>query len=467
MTIKTQEEPRERMFDPSKFPLDDSAQQLVAAAVALIQSKEKRQRARRGADRDRFEAALTALVLDLAHWRLMAPDGWLYVSMTKGDYTPARRRAPFLTEGFCDLIHLMHRTKLLQVRMGTQGVFSEGRLTTIRAEGLLRDLMEEADLPFGAIGRHFGLQGDPLVLRSVKRRDSAVDLPIPKSPRADALRSEMLEINAWLNEADVDWLVSDDESRRGPDTGFRFMRRNFTGTLEGGGRLNGGFWQMMGKNTRLGSLILDEHVIAELDYGQIGLRIAYSSVGAQPPPGDLYCIPGLEQDREYVKQLMNALLAKSTAPTRFPQGMKDWFPKWNFRDVYERIKAHHEPIIPLFGRSFYLTEQRIESEILLACIHRMRELGIHGLPIHDCLLVPVHRVLQVKEILETAAFEALGVFVPVDIHVDQGFQHYLNAALTPTAETFPLVGPITTVGTNEPASNTSIGSVTVAQEKGA
>lgn len=58
------------------------------------------------------------------------------------------------------------------------------------------------------------------------------------------------------------------------------MRRHFTGTLEGCGRLNDGFWQMMGKNTRLESLMIDGYLTAELDYGEIGLRIAYSRVGA-------------------------------------------------------------------------------------------------------------------------------------------------------------------------------------------
>lgn len=466
MTIKTREEPRERMFDPSKFPRDDSAKQLVAAAVALVQSKEKRQRVRKGADRARFEAALSALVLDLAHWRRTAANGWLYVSMTKGDYTPATRRAPFLTEAFPDLIHLMRRTKLLQVRMGTRGMFGEGKQTTIRAGRLLRILIDEADLPFRAIGRHFSLQGDPLVLRSLKTRGVAVDLPIPQSARAEALRSEMLEINAWLDETQVDWTESDEEGRCGPDTGFRFMRRNFTGTLEGGGRLNGGFWQMMGKERRLESLMIDGDLTAELDYGQIGLRIAYSLVGAQPPSGDLYSVPGLEAYRDCVKHLINALLARSGPSTRFPQGMKDWFPNWTFRAVFERIKAHHEPILPLFGSSFYLTEQRIESEILLACIHRMRSLGIHGLPIHDCLLVPLDHATQVREIMETTALDTLGVSVPVDIHVHTGFQHYLDAVLTPRVESFPFVGSVAAVGTDEPASNNTISTLSVPHRKG-
>lgn len=466
MSIQKEQEPRERMFDPSKYPLNEAAKQLVAAATNLVLSKEKRQRARRGADRQRFEAALSALVLDLAHWRRMASDGWLYVSMTKGDYIPAKRRAPFLTETFPDLIHTMRSTRLLQVRMGKRGMFGEGRLTSIRAGRLLRILIDEADLPFGAIGRHFKLQGDPLFLRSVKIRDVASDLPVPKTARAVALRDEMLEINAWLNEADVDWAESDDEGHSGPDTGFRFMRRHFTGTLEGCGRLNGGFWQMMSKNSRLGSLMVDGDLTAELDYGQIGLRIAYSRMGAQPPQGDLYCIPGLEPYRDYMKLLINALLARSTPSMRFPRGMKDWFPDWTFQGIYERIKAHHEPILPLFGSSFYLTEQRVESEILLACIHRMRRLGIHGFPNHDCLLVRLDHALQVREIMEATAFETLGVQVPVEIQVHEGFQHYLDAILSPKVETFPQVGSVAAVGTDEPASNTTIGTLSVPHKKG-
>ncbi|WP_448243008.1 hypothetical protein [Pseudoxanthomonas mexicana] len=467
MTIKNQEEPRERMFDPSKFPVGDAATHLVTAAVALVQSREKRQRARRGADKARFAAAVSALVLDLAYWRRSFPDGWLYVSMTKADYTPATRRAPFLTEAFPDLVHMMRKARLLQVRMGTRGVMGEGRLTTIRAGKALRILIDEADLGYGAFGRDATLQGDPLVLRSVKNKGVAEDLPIPETEQADALRSEVLTINEWLNAAEIGWGTSNGEAYGGLDTGFRFMRRHFTGSLDGCGRLNGGFWQAMGKESRLGSLMIDGDLIAELDYGQIGLRIAYSRVGAQPPSGDLYSIPGLEEHRERVKHLINALLARSALPTRFPQGMRDWFPNWRFRDVYERIKARHEAITPLFGSSFYLTEQRVESEILIACIHRMRELGLHGLPIHDCLLVAMDCAPQVKEIMETAAYEALGVHVPVEIHVHEGFQHYLDAVLAPDVESLPPVGTVTAVGTDEPASNNTIGTLSVPHEKGA
>ena len=65
---------------------------------------------------------------------------------------------------------------------------------------------------------------------------------------------KVLTINEWLNAAEIGWGTSNGEAYGGLDTGFRFMRRHFTGSLDGCGRLNGGFWQAMGKESRLGSL---------------------------------------------------------------------------------------------------------------------------------------------------------------------------------------------------------------------
>ena len=467
MSIPEKVPPRERMFDPSKFPLEDRARQLVASFAALVQSKEKRQRARRGVDKERFNAALAALVLDLAHWRLKEPKGWLYVSMTKADYAPKTRRAPFLTETFPALVHMLGKSRLLQVRLGTKATgFVEGRQTSFRAGKALRLLIDEADLLFGDIGRSLELQGDPLRLRAVDGGDNAPELPIPNSEQASRLREEMLLINRWLNEANVQW-VPWEPNEKDPDTGYRFVRRGFRGTLDHCGRLSGGFWTNMSKVRRLSSLYINDVPCAELDYGQIGVRIAYSKVGVQPPPGDLYAIPGLERYRGGVKTLLNALLSKDGPSTRFPPNTADLFPGFRFADVYQLIAEYHPALVPMFGTRFYLIEQRIESDILLTVIHRMRALGIHGFPAHDCLLVSIDDREQVKTIMEDVAYEALGLPVPVDVMIDSGYSHMLDPAPPTTVEDFPLVGSVTAVSTGEPAASNTIGTLSVPHRKGA
>lgn len=121
----------------------------------------------------------------------------------------------------------------------------------------------------------------------------------------------------------------------------------------------------------------------------------------------------------------------------------------------------------MFGTRFYLIEQRIESDILLTVIHRMRALGIHGFPTHDCLLVSIDDREQVKTIMEDVAYEALGLPVPVEVMIDSGYSHMLYPAPPTTVEDFPLVGSVTTVSTGEPAPSNTIGTLSVPHRKGA
>lgn len=451
-------EAHERPFDPSKFPLSEAAQNLSEAFRELIEKLESRTRARRPADRLRFEQATTALALDLTHWYLMEPEGWLYVSLSKADYSPKARPAPFLTERFPDLLRALADARLIDMRKGFRGEFGAGRRTTIRAAQCLRDLIKAAEVSFGDIGRAFKLQGDPLVLRTERVRGKANDLPLPESKQVEHLREEMNQVNAWLLDAVVDWQPSS-ASEKDPDTGYRFMRRHFTGSLDGCGRLNGGFWQRMSKDRRLRSLEIDCCEPVELDYGQIGIRIAYSVAKAVPPQGDLYAVPGLERHRGGVKVVLNALLARKGPSSRFPIGLQDSFPpKMSFKQVLALVTDHHGAIAHLFGSSFYLIQQRVESTILLTCIHRMMAEGIHGFPNHDCLLVAWDDAPRVKQIMEETAYTILGLPVPVDVAIADGHERLLpswasdlrregaegvstTSALTPALAYTPTVSP--------------------------
>lgn len=462
----TEVEPPERLFDPSRFPLEQPAHDLVVAFRALIEKAEKRQRARRSADQLRFEKATSALVLDLAHQRLKEPRGALYVSLGKDYYSSGSRPAPFLTEAFPDLLRQLASLGILELELGFQGAFGTGRRSTIRAGRQLKLLIDGSKIRFGDIGRIFELQGDPLVLRSEKVRGKAEDLPIPESEHVARLREEMGRVNDWLNGAHVQWCpVKEDE--KDPDTGNRYMRRHFTRTLGECGRLNGGFWQGMKKKLRLSSILINDLETVELDYGQIGIRVAYAHCKATPPEGDLYDIPGLEGYRGSVKMLMNALLARTQKSNRFPRGMAHSFPPaLVFRQVFDLVAQHHIGIAHLFGTGFYLVQQRVESTILLKCIHQMIDEGIHGLPNHDCLTVSIDDAARTKEIMEMKAYEVLGIPVPVDQSIDEGYD-YLLASLTQSSAGRGEECSIVTGALYLPSSNTPTVSPSVPHKRGA
>lgn len=455
-------EPPQRLFDPSKIPLEDTARELIAAFIALVERSEQRARARRPDDLECFRRAAGALVLDLAHWHLEQPDGWLFVSMSNWAYAPEERPAAFLRESFPALLRNLAQVGVLELRKGSQGEFGTGKLSTIRAGAELKNLFDQLKVTREAIGRDPELQGDPIILRGEKVRGQSRDLPLPATPKVDLLRQEMHRVNRWLLEADIDWL-SPVDSGPTPDLSKRFMRRVFTRSLEECGRLYGGFWQDVSKLRRLSSLYIEGGYVVELDFGQIGIHVAYAHVGATPPSGDLYEVPGLYEYRGSVKSLLNALLAVKQLPTRFPKGMGGALPRnIRFAMAVELIAKHHSPIAHLFGTSFYLVQQYMESHILLRCIHRMIEEEIFGLPNHDCLLVSVEDAERVKIIMETTAFEVLGLAVPVHASVEK------DIALPPGLISLATVGQVVGVeALDQPLSYTPIAALSVPHKRGA
>ena len=107
----------------------------------------------------------------------------------------------------------------------------------------------------------------------------------------------------------------------------RQLRRRFTlGRFDRGGRLFGGFWISLPKSVRLKGLRIDGEEVTGLDYSALNPRLAYHLAVADPPPGDAYTLPGLEQSRDGVKRVFNAMLFKHPV-TQFPKGVRALFPR--------------------------------------------------------------------------------------------------------------------------------------------
>lgn len=175
-------------------------------------------------------------------------------------------------------------------------------------------------------------------------RGRAKDLEVPAGEPAETYRAEMLHINEWIGQVQI----SSDFIRDGNflDTGDRWMRRIFNnGRLDHGGRLYGGFWQTMSQEDRLSDIQLNGEPVASLDFDQCAVRIAYGIAGAQPPEGDLYCVPGLERYRDGVKVVLNSMLARSDQMTRRPAGTGKRFPRdFSLREIEDPIFRHHYAI---------------------------------------------------------------------------------------------------------------------------
>lgn len=337
-------QPKHKRFNPSRLPASKQAQALVDQVRQELLRYEARfhprGRARKAADQLRFDRIVSAIVCDLVHGALTDLRAWRHISLSKRQHGQDSVGAPFMTEERIRIIHWMSRpemgwlelTKAAQVR----NPFG-GQQSTIRASARLRRHMEERELQFADIGRDVTLMDDPIVLRAKKTRGRASSLPVPLGEPADTYRAEMLRINAWLAAADIECDCDDQGNER--DVGDRWVTRIFNnGRMEDGGRPTGGFWSSMSGKSRLSDLRIHGEPVASLDFGQCGIRIAYGMLGEQPPPGDLYCVPGLERCREGVKKVFISQFFSSKELGRKPQGSAMHLPRdMGIREVEELV----------------------------------------------------------------------------------------------------------------------------------
>ncbi|OZB62906.1 MAG: hypothetical protein B7X39_20755, partial [Lysobacterales bacterium 14-68-21] len=223
MYVSHDSAPRDRAFDPSRIPVRPEIHQLIAEVLLQLEGSEDRRRKRTRSAQVIHEHAASALVCDLAHRHLAEPGGWLTVELTKALLSPTRRRAPFMTERFADLVKQMAACGLVEMQLGDQHQL--GRRTTIRASVALQRRMDELRVDFDGFGRDPQFLGEPLELRGPKTKRFIAGkvvlkgdkLPLPETPQVDCLRSQMQTINAWIASADL-------SADSGP-TGHLFRKR--------------------------------------------------------------------------------------------------------------------------------------------------------------------------------------------------------------------------------------------------
>lgn len=415
---------KSRKFDFSRVPLGDELGQLMSRIAARVAATEGRVRKRRASDQAIFDAALAALVCDLAHLALYMPAGCLRVDMSHRAYARACRPAPFLTENFPTLVRLLERADLITVATGYRSDFGSQQ-TTIRPTALFLEAVMACGVSWEDFGRDVDLLGPQVELRGEKRpqkiggtvRMVAPLLPLPDAPEIARILAEMERINRWLSNADLRW--AGDCQEDGVDLSLRHMKRIFNnGRLDHGGRLYGGFWQRCSSEDRFASLSIEGEQVASVDFAQSAVRQAYALVGRDVPSGDLYLVPGLEPYRREVKEIINALLAKTSPATRFPKGTRGRFPtSWKFSKVLQFIGRAHPNLVPLFGKGLGYKFMYQESQVLIRVLLELMDHGVVGLPLHDCVLVRRSKASIAKEVMERSFREVIGADGVVEVEL--------------------------------------------------
>ncbi len=265
-------------------------------------------------------------------------------------------------------------------------------------------------------------------------------LPLP--PEAAELDAQMRAVNewlaglpltleghgseAWLSEPAHGWLPSVMTAQHVE------LARTFRGSLAEGGRMySSGFWITAPSSWRFRHIRLAGERIAEVDFREMNLRLAYHHHGLPwpfAPDADAYTAgPG---ERAGWKKITNAMLRAKAPLRRWPgktpeeqAGYRRLFPmgaRWP--DVADAVHRQHTALAAAgaFGRGLGGAFERTESDVAVVLLLACRDRQLPALPLHDCLLVPSSRAEEAAELMRTTAAQVAGVELPVS--VDHGLQ---------------------------------------------
>lgn len=398
--------PKDRFFNPRRYPATDKAKGIVADILNQVQNLETyhglRKRQRKPQDQAIFEAAITAIACDLMHHHVAGSPGEIAITRSNRFLgTATRYRHPALSKTLPALLDTLARPEMafISQTLGQENPFVETRRTAIRPGERLLSRIED----HGVSVDDFCLQPftETIVLKRKRADywDEGGEIDYDDTTTTTHFREQVRQINAWLSTATLTFDQDVSDRSYSVDTQDRHLRRIFSRqSFENGGRLFGGFWQPLTKRERREGIRIDGEAVAALDFGQMNPRILYGLVEAPLPNGDLYAVPGLESCRTGVKKVMNAMFFAEKPLTRFPKGTRQLFSdQFSFNDVVGRVEAAHPALRPLFytgaGHRAMFIESQIMVELLLDLIRRK----IVALPIHDAIIVTRSNVVEAKD----------------------------------------------------------------------
>lgn len=416
---------RHRWFDDWRGAQGAALTRLVAEVRSRVLDAEAtagaRRRKRRPIDEHHHRLAVEVVVANLAHAVLMPPDtGRLALLTRNGERGRTRYENPALGKPLRTLLFLLSEVGLLDLR----GDGRRGEASSIAPKDVFARRIRSLGVGLGDFRR---LPTEETIILTRKSRGSWSPFDTPSVSRTlvdyaetaetTDLRDRLTNLNRYVEAASVAFV---DDGRGMVDQHDRTQRRHFT-TAEGTdvpsfdrtGRFFGGFWQNLGSDRRH-AIRIDGEGAADLDYASLYPRLAFASVGIEPPSTDLYAIPGLGEHRDAVKRAMNCLLMDDFTRRSWPAEFTGLIPDgWTVAKVREAILRHHPALAPCLGIGLGLRLMKTESDILLVVLEEMRARGIVGLGLHDGLMVASSRVDEARSLMEVVGREISSVRLPV------------------------------------------------------
>jgi hypothetical protein len=418
--------PRDRWLNPDMSPAAPRAHEAVTQVVRAIEGH-GRKRALRAEDRQTLHKVLIPLLSNMIHHYLCESAGeGIPVPRSKRDGAlggkPSRYQPFVFPRSFPKTLDALCELGFAEQNIG--GEFSRGikkiKRTTVRAGPKLIELIKQHAVSLEDL-KIVGDTDEIIILRRPKRGhfDEGERIDYRDDATTRRYRQELRGFNEWLAGADIEFDAS--TYNRPVDVWARRLYRSFTmGRFDSGGRHFGGFWENLPKDVRLRGLSIEGEYVIGLDYSQLNPRLAYSLAKAEPPSGDAYTLPGLEDCRSGVKKVFNAMLFDEDLRSQFPKGVRKLFPRRvKIADVTGAILERHPRLRSVLSVSAIgHTLQFIESEIMMAVLKQCHIHGIVALPVFDCAVVKASAAETVKEIMQQQFKAAAGLDIEVREEAD-------------------------------------------------
>ncbi len=415
-----QDSPPTAQFDPFKRAASPALRQRIAGLVAELLAHETAERgvAKGGKVRtEKFRLSVEALVCNFAVLSLIAPGRLLAIPVgnRKGAKGASDRSAIFGVHLKECLDALTAKGFIEKVASGCRS-FADGKpvytATTYTAKPRLLELIGVAPEYDGGL-TFLDFCQDPhapvLVMKGTadsngnrQRTDFAFTGPVRRRTE------QMREINSWLAKLPIEAAASDlarinGKSQHASEMGAvgalidptqRHLRRSFVDNdWRRGGRLYGGFWEIIPRDERrcirLPGAGDKMEPLCNVDYGQLFPRLAYNRALASPSDADIYDINGDGSHRGEWKRLMNAMLFSEKAKLGgWPSGLHSLKDSGiTLREAERLIREKHAAIAHLFGTGLGYELMTIESDLLVDILLVLCRRGIPALPLHDSVLV--------------------------------------------------------------------------------
>lgn len=409
----------DRPFDPFRTAKGENLRDLVLLACREVERHEDRQRRRRPEAQTRFEETVEAVISDTVQRSLTDPAGWVSVPLSKQILGYADRYgARTLSKQLPGVLSALNALGFLHLEKGYSEFSGDRRRTTIKGTDRLLAMVDAAGITLRDIGRDATAE-EVIVLKRSKLGfwDDGDRIDYADTPETHRFRQEVRTINGHLAGSRIEFDQQGSGLSFRVDVEQRTLRRYFNnGSFDQGGRLFGGFWQSLPKGVRKGCLRIGGEGVAEVDFGQFNVRASYALAGAVPPQGDQYSVPGLEDHREGIKKVFNALLSTTKLLRKLPRETRPLLPQGiAVGDVVGALGRKHPPLVPLFCRGLIGALQRMESTILVRVLLTLLRDGIVALPIHDAVVVPVSQAAKVQAVMAHTFTEETGVSAAVSI----------------------------------------------------